>query len=118
MQAAPEQLQPKPQSIFDECFACLIQLKEECGEQGKGQLRVTVETLFKIVTNIYNNPMDPKYRKLSKTSKALKEKILSLKSSVQFMITIGFKEEPEQYYLAGYYKEKMEDALNALGQFI
>ena len=45
-------------------------------------MKVTIDTMFKIVANIASNPMEPKFRKLGKSSKALNEKILKYKSAV------------------------------------
>lgn len=85
-------------------------LQEEIGLDDRASLQVTLTTLFKIVTNISANPMEPKFRKLGKTSKALNDKILKYKSAVSFVVVVGFKEEPEQFYLAGHYNDKLEDA--------
>jgi hypothetical protein len=58
--------------------------------QDQSQLRATVTTLFKVVTNIVSNPMEPKFRSLSKTSKALNEKILQFKPATRFLLAAGF----------------------------
>lgn len=44
-------------------------------------MRATVETLHKIITNILTSPMEPKFRKLPKTSKSLQDKILKYNSA-------------------------------------
>lgn len=117
-QPAAEQINTVPaqaQSTFDTCFALLNQLQTQCD---MGSLRNSVTTLFKVITNIQNNPMEPKFRKLSKTSKALNEKILQFQAARQFIMAAGFREEPDAYTLSGFNTEQLEEASKAINSFL
>jgi hypothetical protein len=62
--------------------------------------------------------MEPKFRSLSKTSKALNEKILQSKSAVRFLFAAGFQEESDQYRLSGFDKDRLDHAVTAIERFI
>jgi hypothetical protein len=46
---------------------------------------VAVETLYKVLSNIKLNPMDPKFRTLKKANKGIQEKILNFPEAVKFL---------------------------------
>lgn len=62
---APVQQIDTRQSTFDQCRSLLEGL---AASTDMGQLRASVETLHKVVTNILSQPMEPKFRKLPKKS--------------------------------------------------
>ena len=62
-------------------------------EVPKVEMRTTVTTLLKIVSNILLNPMDPKFRKLPKHSKALQDKILKYPYAIHFLTAAGFSQD-------------------------
>lgn len=49
----------------------LMELKENDVEGNEAQYRDTVQTLFKIISNLLAKPFDTSIRKLNKTNKAI-----------------------------------------------
>lgn len=79
--------------MSEECIGCLSVLAtEEIPSFAGADVKATVDLMFKIINNIVLNPMEMKYRKLSKTGKALNSKILCFPSAVRYLKLAGFKE--------------------------
>ena len=74
-------------STYDLCSQSLNILVTEVSQ---ADLRNIVTTLLKIVTNITQNPMEPKFRKLPKNSKSMQEKILRYAQASNFLFAAGF----------------------------
>lgn len=81
-------------------------------------MRATVTTLLKIVTNILQNPMDPKFRKIPKHSKALQEKILKYPYALHFLTAAGFTQDSESINFQGFDKERLEQSEKAIEDFV
>ena len=77
-------------------------------------MRAIVTTLLKIITNITQNPMEPKFRKLPKHSKSMQEKILKYPYAVHFLVAVGFVDEGENWSLNGFDKDRLLQAEKAL----
>lgn len=93
----------KPQGRAQGSSKCnfhLEQLQRECKDSTL--LRGVVDTLFKILTNIAASPMEPKFRRLGKQSKAVKEKILAYSAATQFLLASGFVEEADAFMLSSF----------------
>ena len=81
-------------------------------------MRAIVTTLLKIITNITQNPMEPKFRKLPKHSKSMQEKILKYPYAVHFLVAAGFIEEDENWSLNGFDKDRLLQAEKAIEDFV
>ena len=83
-----------------------------------GQLRGTVETLHKIVTNILSQSLEPKFRKLPKKSQSLQEKVLKFGPAVEFLKVSGFADQHDCMMMADFDRLKLEQANKALEEFV
>jgi len=52
--------------------------------------KIVTETLFKVLTNVINNPQEPKYLELKRTSATFSEKISNCAGGVAFLRAAGF----------------------------
>lgn len=79
---------------------------------------MAVETLFKVLSNIKLNPMDPKFRALKKANKGIQEKILSFSEAVKFLQTCGFEETSEEFVLKDFNMDKLSQSIFSIEEFI
>lgn len=79
----------------------------------QAKLRQTVQTLFKILTNIQGAPLEQKFRRLPKKNEKIQQQVTSLPSAVDFLRLAGFNFEsnPESVEFLGWSAEQ-EDKLN------
>lgn len=101
--------------VYDESAATLQSLM---GAIDKNQLRLTVELLHKMVSNIAQQPLEPKFRRVPKTSKSLQEKVLPYKHALHFLKLVGFEENAEAVFLDAYDKDRLDDGLRAMEHFV
>ena len=57
------------------------------------QLLTTLETLYKIITNVMTNPLSPQYQKINITSKTLQNHILRFNSALNYLKHLNWKVE-------------------------
>jgi hypothetical protein len=55
--------------------------------------QAATETLFKILQNIVQHPEEAKYRSISRSSAAFRQKLSCAKGAVRFLKAVGFEEE-------------------------
>lgn len=86
----------------------------------KAKVKGVVQVLFRVISNILTSPMEPKFRKLPKESKMVKEKIMANPNAVKFLKMAGFDfEGPGTHYsLVAYSKDELEACLLALKIFV
>jgi hypothetical protein len=87
-------------------------------EVPQADMRNIVTTLLKIITNITQNPMEPKFRKLPKHSKSMQEKILRYPYAIHFLVAAGFADDGENWSLNGFDKDKLLQAEKAIEDFV
>ncbi len=87
-------------------------------EVPQADMRNIVTTLLKIITNITQNPMDPKFRKLPKRSMSMQEKILRYPNAIHFLVAAGFADDGENWSLNGFDKDKLNQAEIAINDFL
>ena len=69
-----------------------------------------VTTLLKIITNMIQNPMEPKFKKLPKHSKSMQGRILKNPHAIHFLVAAGFVDEGENWSLNGFDKDRLSQA--------
>lgn len=74
----------------------------------------SLKTLTTILSNVVANPMEPKYRSLDTTKKAMQDKILKYTSLVNFLKMCGFEEKSNELALKGYPGEQLNKALDSI----
>jgi len=62
------------------------------------KIKASVNTLFKIINNIINSPLDPKFRKLPKENEAVRNKVLNHNGAVEFLKIAGFDMDADPKY--------------------
>lgn len=81
-------------------------------------MRTTVGTLLKIISNVIQNPMEPKFRKLPKHSKSIQEKIMKYPYAVHFLSAAGFTEDSENLNMIGFDKDRLLQAEKSIEDFV
>jgi len=59
-------------------------------DQAQGQIRGTIELVFKILSNVKASPMDQKMRCINKTGKAYQGKLLPFPAVFHFLSLCGW----------------------------
>ena len=120
--------EPKDEiSVFDKATIALDNLKILNIEattpdptEARAKLKGIITTLVKIIGNIINSPMEPKYRKLPKKAESVKTKILNNSHAIAFLKIADFRFEssPEHIEYTEMDKERLEACKNALLAFV
>ena len=63
------------------------------------EYKTAINTLLKILSNVINNPMEEKYRKIKKTNAAFHKRIGRLNGANDAILAIGFVVQGEEYVL-------------------
>ncbi|XP_069142656.1 UBX domain-containing protein 6-like [Argopecten irradians] len=91
----------------------------------KEKVRIGIETLVKILTNIIANPGEEKFRKIRLTTKAFTEKIEPLRGSDEFLQAAGFhmmsqlvNETEENFYVMDEAMAQDTERLNGLKEVL
>ena len=74
----------KREETMEACLGALQNLQSEIPND-KSRQRDTLQTLFKIITNLISKPLDPQVRRFNKSNKSIQEKILNYKSAINFL---------------------------------
>lgn len=97
----------KQLSFKEQSMEALCNLHQDIkGSEHEAQTRVraTVQTLFKVLTNIQTAPFEQKFRKLPKKSERIRAEVLSIPSACEFLKLAGFEfdKDPEFVELKGW----------------
>ena len=68
----------------------------------------SLKTLTKVVENLVSDPMEPKYRSLNTTKKAVQEKLLRFEGIKAFLSNLGFQERGDSLNMVGYNAERLK----------
>lgn len=74
----------------------------------------SLKTMITILSNLVQNPMEPKYRSLDKSKKPIQEKILNFQSLVEFLKCCGFEDKESELLLKGFPGEVLNKALDSI----
>jgi hypothetical protein len=75
----------------------------------------TLEIMLKILSNVIENPDEPKYRSLRKTGKTFSQKLFPHQNAVAFLYACGFEESNETVQLPNVADVKLlDEALNSV----
>lgn len=74
----------------------------------------SLKTLITVIQNIVSNPMEPKYRSLNISKKAMQEKICQYKSLMGFLNLCGFEQKESEMVLKGFPGEYLKQALDTI----
>jgi PUB domain len=85
----------------------------EAGDDSSVILK-SLKTMITILSNLVQNPMEPKYRSLDKTKKPIQEKILNFQSLVEFLKCCGFEDKDNELLLKGFPGEVLNKALDSI----
>jgi len=72
------------------------------------QIIPSLKTLTKVVENLVSDPMEPKFRSLNTTKKAVQEKLLKWKAIFTFLSKLGFQERGDSLNMVGYNAERLK----------
>jgi hypothetical protein len=82
---AVKKLFPDPVSHFDSS-------KPSCAIRPNDRIEIASSTLSRILENIINNSTNLKYRTLSLTNPAIRERLLHSPAALEYLTTLGFKQ--------------------------
>ena len=64
------------------------------------------------------NALDPKFRRIPRSSKSLQEKVLRYQNATMFLLIAGFKDTEEAFELEKLELERLQEASKSLEEFI
>ena len=111
-----KEMQWQISQVRDKCSDLLAQLVSEINDQQA--LFQTLTLLYKIVSNILQNALDPKFRRIPRSSKSLQEKVLRYQNATMFLLIAGFKDTEEAFELEKLELERLQEASKSLEEFI
>ena len=111
-----KEMQWQISQVRDKCSDLLAQLVSEINDQQA--LFQTLTLLYKIVSNILQNALDPKFRRIPRSSKSLQEKVLKYQNATMFLLIAGFKDTEEAFELEKLELERLQEASKSLEEFI
>jgi hypothetical protein len=86
--------------------------------ESRATLRATIELLYKILNNIVGQPLEPKFRKISKAKEVLQKKIFKFKSAVNFLKVCQFTETSTDLELNVFDNPHLMECLEGIQEFI
>jgi hypothetical protein len=105
-------------STKEQAGTCLAVMATSEIPTSDGNVKESIELLFKIVNNILGNPMEQKFRKIPKKSQALQKKVLRFPSAVAFLKICGFEESADDFQLLGFNNEHLAKCSEAIADFV
>jgi len=74
----------------------------------------SMKILTKVVENLANDPMEPKFRRINTTKKPVQEKLLKWKTLVSFLENLGFTKGESEMNMVGFNSELIRGFYDAI----